>query len=161
MQLAHKEPYAELGKTATSLSERRRSWFKNEVEILGSWSSKHRLSISMLCGAVAYLIGWGAIILLTSYSTYEPIGYEGFYYVGKVEVYFTDARGETVLRHHKGVFPSFKFFEMLVAGTAAGVIGVKVAPHSRNREDLIAGVGLMGMVLAWFALVICYSAALL
>jgi len=106
MPLAHKRPSSELDKTPAFLSERLLSWFENEADILVSWLRKYRRSISVLCGAIAYLIGCGSIILLAIYGTGERSGYEGFYYIDKVPVETADAWGRAALTYRRAILPS-------------------------------------------------------
>ncbi len=156
MPLAHKKPYSEFDKAPTPLSVRLVSWFENEVDIHVFWLRNYRRSISVLCGAIAYLIGCGSIILLAIYSTGERVGYGGFYYIDNVLVETTNAMGHTELTYRKAILPSFKLIEMLVAGTAVGIIGFKVGYLLRNRWVLVPVTGLIAMLLAWLALVVFF-----
>jgi hypothetical protein len=155
MRLADKKPSTEVDKIPTFLSERLRSWFEKEARILVSWSHNHRRSIALLCASISYLISWVAIILLASYASYRPCGYDGFYYIAKVEFQAIDTRGDPMVIHRKEILPSFKFWEMLVAGSAASVIGLSVPQSSRHRFE-IACFGAIPMMIAWFGLAAYY-----
>jgi hypothetical protein len=154
MGLAHKNPYAGLDNSPTSVSERLLSGLENEADLLVSWLHRYRRSISVSCGAVAYLIGWGAIFLLAAWGKGERFGYQGLYYINDVSVVTTDQWGYRELKQHEAILPSFKFFELLVAGTAVGVAGVKVAyvGRHRTRSVIIPVLGLILMLVAWLAL---------
>jgi hypothetical protein len=109
-----------------------------------------------VCGAIGYLICFGAIILLANYRAGERFGYEGFYYIGRVQVEKTDEYGRPDFYYRKAILPSSKFVEMLVVGLAFGVGGFKVALLHGETSMLIPTIGLVASLLAWLALVVFF-----
>jgi hypothetical protein len=110
--------------------------------------------LSVLFGVIAYLIGVGALFLLASYYNAKPVGYEGFYFAGTFTVTGPSERGETLVYERSYIWPSFKFFELLVVGTAAGAIGIKVARLRRRRSVLTPAVGLLVCIVAWLGCIL-------
>jgi hypothetical protein len=154
MARAHGKLDAERDLAATSLSVRLSSLLSDEADIFVSFLSRYARVISVLCGVIAYLTGVGAIVLLASYYNLKPVGYEGFYFTDSVPIRETRRTEAMLLHNHTYIIPSFKFFELLVVGTAAGAIGIKVARLRRRRSVLTPAVGLIVSLLAWLACII-------
>jgi hypothetical protein len=159
MAHAHSKPDTGHNRAATSLSERLSSLLSDETNILVSSLSRYARVISVLCGIIAYLIGVAAVVLLASYYHSKPVGYEGFYFTDSFPIGGSSQDGEQLRYNHPYVIPSFKFFELLVVGTAAGAIGIKVRRlrrrrSRRRRSVLTPAIGLIACLLAWFASII-------
>ncbi len=159
MRLSHKRPYPEVDDSSPCLSKPSVSWFENEVDILVSSLSKHRRSITVSCGVIAYVIGWGAIFLLATWGKGERFGYESLYRIGEVTVEKTDQWGHRELAYRKAIVPSPEFYELLIAGTAVGVVGVTGASHRGNRLVIIPVIGLIPVLLAWLAILASLASA--
>jgi hypothetical protein len=93
-------------------------------------------------------------MLLASYYNAKPVGYEGFYFTDGYPTSEFGQYGELTTHKQTFICPSFKFAELLIVGTAAGAMGIKVARLRRRRSVLAPAFGLIVSLVAWLTCII-------